>query len=47
MPMLRSSDLLTVGEEGIIIDRRPGGYWGIRFSQGAFLLESQYLEAVN
>lgn len=47
MPMLRSPDLLVVGEEGIIVDRRPGGYWGIRFPQGAFLLESQYLEAIN
>ena len=47
MPMLRSVDLLTVGEEGTIIDRRPGGYWGIRFTQGAFLLESQYLEATS
>lgn len=43
MPMLRSPDILTVGEEGIITDRRPGGYYGIRFTQGAFLLESQYL----
>lgn len=47
MPMLRSADLLTVGEEGTITDRRPGGYWGIRFTQGAFLLESQYLEAIS
>ena len=46
MPMLRSPDLLTVGEQGIIMDRRPGGYWGIRFTQGAFLLESQYIEIV-
>jgi hypothetical protein len=44
MPMLRPPHLLTVGEEGIIMERRPGGYWGIRFTQGAFLLESQYLE---
>jgi hypothetical protein len=44
MPMLRPPHLLTVGEEGVIMERRPGGYWGIRFTQGAFLLESQYLE---
>ena len=44
MPMLRSPDILQVGDEGIIIDRRPGGYWGVRFSQGAFLLESKYFE---
>lgn len=47
MPMLRSADVLPVGTEGTIIDRRPGGYWGVRFEQGAFLLESQYLEVVE
>lgn len=47
MPMLRSPSLLTVGEQGKIIDRRPGGYYGIRFTQGAFLLESQYIEAIG
>ena len=46
MPMLRSADILTVGEEGIIIDRRPGGYYGIRFDRGSFLLESQYLARI-
>ena len=47
MPMLRPANLLAVGEEGVIMDRRPGGYWGIRFTQGAFLLEKQYIEVVN
>lgn len=47
MPMLRAANLLTVGEEGIILDRRPGGYWGVRFAAGAFLLDSQYLEAIT
>ncbi len=47
MPMLRSSEILAVGNEGVIIDRRPGGYWGVRFERGAFLLESQYLEVVK
>lgn len=42
MPMLRSPYLLSIGEEGTIIDRRPGGYYGIRFASGSFLLESQY-----
>ncbi len=46
MPMLRSPDLLTVGEEGVIIDRRPGNYYGIRFDRGSFLLESQYFDRV-
>lgn len=47
MPMLRSADALVIGEEGIILDRRPAGYWGIRFTQGAFLLETKYLELVS
>lgn len=47
MPMLRSPELLVVKEEGIIVDRRPGGYYGVKFSNGTFLLDSQYLELVN
>lgn len=46
MPMLRSPDVLTLGEEGTILDRRPGNYWSVRFSKGAYLMESQYLERV-
>lgn len=46
MPMLRSPELLAIGEEGIIIDRRPGGYYGIRFDRGSFLLESQYFDRI-
>jgi hypothetical protein len=47
MPMLRSPDVLAIGEAGTILDRRPGGYYGIRFIQGAFLLESQYLKLME
>ncbi|MEL6438429.1 MAG: DUF3148 domain-containing protein [Cyanobacteria bacterium J06621_8] len=43
MPMLRAPDALVVGEVGVIIDRRPGGYYGIRFTQGAFLLEQRFI----
>jgi hypothetical protein len=46
MPMLRPPDLIKVGEEGVVLDRRPGGYWGVRFGRGAFLLEGRYLEKV-
>ncbi|MGA7937332.1 MAG: DUF3148 domain-containing protein [Kovacikia sp.] len=46
MPMLRPSTVVTVGEEGLVIDRRPGGYWSIRFTNGTYLLDSQYLEVV-
>ncbi len=47
MPMLRPADVIEVGEEGVILDRRPGGFWGIRFTRGAFLLDSEYIEAVD
>jgi hypothetical protein len=47
MPMLRPSDLLEIGAEGVILDRRPGGYWGVRFEKGAFLMESQYLQLIT
>ncbi|MEH2415259.1 regulatory protein SipA [Nostoc sp.] len=47
MPMLRPPDVIHIGEEGIVIDRRPGGYWGIRFARGAFLLDSQYIESID
>lgn len=46
MPMLRSPDLLNVGDRGIIVDRRPGDYWAVRFDNGTFLLDSQYLELI-
>jgi hypothetical protein len=47
MPMLRSPDLLKIGDRGIVIDRRPGGYWGIKFDNGAFLLDRQYLQLIE
>ncbi len=47
MPMLRPPDVIQVGEEGVVIDRRPGGYWGVRFTAGAFLMDSQYIESVT
>ncbi len=47
MPMLRPPNVVKLGEEGTILDRRPGGYWGVRLEKGAFLMESQYLEAID
>lgn len=44
MPMLRPPDTLPIGAEGVVVDRRPGGYWGVKFERGSFLLDSQYLE---
>ncbi len=47
MPMLRPPDLVSVGEEGTILERKPGGYWSLRFERGAFLIDERYLEAVD
>jgi Protein of unknown function (DUF3148) len=45
--MLRPPHVIHLGEEGTVLDRRPGDFWGIKFTNGAFLMESQYLEAVD
>jgi hypothetical protein len=47
MPMLRPADTLQLGDEGIVLDRRPGGHWGVRFERGAFLLDAQFLNKVS
>lgn len=47
MPMLRPPDVICLGEEGVVTDRRPGGYWVVRFAKGAFLIDSQYIETTN
>ncbi|MFM7424556.1 MAG: regulatory protein SipA [Elainella sp.] len=46
MPMLRPPNVIQLGEEGVVLDRRPGGFWGVRFSRGVFLMDAQYLEVV-
>ncbi len=47
MPTMRAANVIAIDDEGVVIDRRPGNYWGIRFAKGAFLLDSQYIEAVD
>ena len=47
MPMLRSPDVLEIGAEGIVLDRRPVGYYGVRFSNGSFLIDGKYLESLT
>ena len=47
MPMLRPPSVIEIGEEGTILSREPGDYWGIRFEKGAFLLEDQYFESAS
>lgn len=47
MPMLRPANLIAIGETGTVLARRPSGYWSVRFSNGDFLLEAQYLEFIK
>lgn len=47
MPMLRSPSVLELGSVGVILDRKPGNYWVVKFIQGAFLLEDCYLDVVT
>ena len=47
MPMLRPPDLVEVGEEGVVRSRKPGGYLGVKFENGAFLIDAQYLSAAE
>jgi Protein of unknown function (DUF3148) len=45
MPMLRRANAIALGEEGVVITRNPGDYWSVRFTKGAFLIESKYIES--
>ncbi|MCY7367766.1 MAG: DUF3148 domain-containing protein [Chamaesiphon sp.] len=47
MPMLRSPSVLELGSIGLIIDRKPGNYWVVKFGQGTFLIEDRYLEVIS
>ena len=46
MPMLRPPDVVKVGDEGTVRDRRPGGYWAVKFARGTFLLDAEYIAAI-
>ena len=46
MPMLRSANLIQINETGTILDQRPGGYYGVRFANGCFLVDHRYLEII-
>ena len=47
MPMLRPADILEIGDQGLIIDIRPGGYWGVKFDKGTFLIEDKYISTLK
>lgn len=46
MPMLRPPDLVVLGEEGTILEHKPGGYWAVRFERGSFLIDGRYIDRV-
>ena len=46
MPMLRSAELVRIGEEGRVEEIRPAGYFSVRFANGVFLIDRKYLERV-
>lgn len=41
------SQVIQLGEEGVILAYNPGGDWSVRCQQGAYLLGETYLEAVE
>ena len=47
MPMLRPPTVLSIGAEGVIISQRPSNYWSVRFANGTFLVEPQYLQTIG
>ncbi len=46
MPILRPPNVVRLGEVGTILSCKAGNYWAVRFEKGAFLIDSQYIEAV-
>ena len=46
-PMLRPGTLVAIGETGTVVSCHPGGSWGVKFSNGTFLMDSVNLEAIE
>ena len=47
MPMLRPPNVITLGEEGMVIEQKPANSWAVRFEKAAFLIDSHYIEVVD
>jgi Protein of unknown function (DUF3148) len=47
IPMLRPSSMLELGSTVSIVDRKPGNYWVVNFGRSSYLLEEQYLAAID
>ena len=46
-PMLRPGTLVEIGETGTLMSFHPGGSWGVKFSNGTFLIDAINLEAIE
>ncbi|MEM9772128.1 MAG: DUF3148 domain-containing protein [Cyanobacteria bacterium P01_D01_bin.73] len=47
MPMLRPPTVLTLGAEGIVLERRSHNTWAIRFDDKCYLLSPSFLEVTE
>ncbi|QEY31602.1 DUF3148 domain-containing protein [Synechococcus sp. RSCCF101] len=45
MPMLRPSDLVSLDEEGQVLELRATGTLAVRFRRGTFLMEQGWLRS--
>ncbi len=43
MPMLRSAEVVQVGETGRVVGIRPLGTYSVQFTNGVFLVDHKYL----
>lgn len=47
MPMLRPPDSVPINTEGEVLEQRLLETWVVRFPQGNFLVDGQYLEPIS
>ncbi|MGD1850558.1 MAG: NAD(P)H dehydrogenase assembly family protein [Cyanophyceae cyanobacterium] len=47
MRMLRPPTVLTLGAEGLVMERRSHNTWAIRFEEQFYLLAPSYLEVIE
>jgi hypothetical protein len=42
-PMLRPAQLVSLDDQGIVLEQRPGEHWVVQFPRGIFVIDRQYL----
>ena len=45
MPMLRPATVISLGEEGIVMEQRFNDSWSVRLANGTFLIDGNYLDS--